>query len=246
MTRLVHAELVKLTRRRATIAWALLLTSGAVLVAFAVLAAQADGGPVGGLDRYRHLAVMLMQLGSVAAIMVGCAAGAGDRDAGILRDLVATGRARTSLFAVRIPAVLAIVMPLMIVSAALLGGLAIALAGSSPAPSTGLVLRGGAWLTLAGVFAALLGLGAATLGSNQGTAVGVLIAWQLVASPLLQSVDLLGDARWAIPLVALDRLEPAQGSSGHLMPVALAAGVLAAWGAIALGAGFRRLRTQDV
>jgi hypothetical protein len=47
---------------------------------------------------------VLTVLAGVTAILIGTTAGAADVGSGVFRDLVATGRSRTALFAARIPA----------------------------------------------------------------------------------------------------------------------------------------------
>jgi hypothetical protein len=46
---------------------------------------------------------LVTQLGSIAAILIGSTAGAGDVASGFFRTLVVTGRSRAALFAARIP-----------------------------------------------------------------------------------------------------------------------------------------------
>jgi hypothetical protein len=249
MIALIRADLVKLAHRRGTMAWVFVLTFGAVLLSVGVLEARYLGdhasGPAGGTDRYQHLLVMLVQLGSVAAIMVGSAAGAADRDSGVLRDLVATGQPRLRLFAARVPAVLAVVLPTAVGAALLLGVLSHVLAAGMPAPPATTVLEGAGWIALGTGFASLLALGFAALGVGHGTGVGVLIGFQLVASPLLLSVDFLGDARWAVPLGAINRLLPLDPGM-RAMPAELAVVVLMSWTGVALAAGARHLLRSDI
>ena len=49
--------------------------------------------------------------GAVAGVIVGATAGGADIEAGVFRDLAATGRSRTALFAARLPGAWAIVVP---------------------------------------------------------------------------------------------------------------------------------------
>ena len=57
--------------------------------------------PAGGIDNFTGSIELLTQIGVVAAILIGATAGAGDRGAGVFRELVVTGRSRLALFAAR-------------------------------------------------------------------------------------------------------------------------------------------------
>jgi hypothetical protein len=238
MSRLVFAELLKLRRRRTVLAWSAVVTVGLVI---AIYAWTTQGGQY-------HLSRSLQALtlvGGVAPIMIGCAAGAGDRGAGVFRDLVATGRSRWALFAARVPAVLVIVIPLALAASLLAGLLATALTGPDASPSPGTIAQGCAWVAADFAVTGLLALGLASLLGSQATAVGVVLAWHLVASPLLMQVKSLGDGRWLVPLSALDRLQPAWTPAFPTMPIALSVGVLLAWAAGALAVGAWRTATAD-
>ena len=106
--RLVRAEVLKLRKRRGLVAITACLTVGAALVTCGILAIlhwanPAHHGPAGGVVNLGHGLFVLGILGAVAATLVGATAGAGDLNAGIFRELVATGRSRRALFRARIP-----------------------------------------------------------------------------------------------------------------------------------------------
>ena len=72
--------------------------------------------PAGGYDIYSNLAAGVMYVfGFVIAATLGCTAGSVDLTEGMFRHLVVTGRSRLSLYLARIPAGLAIVLPLVAV-----------------------------------------------------------------------------------------------------------------------------------
>ena len=54
----------------------------------------------------------------VAGVIIGATAGGADIEAGVWRDLVATGRGRIALFAARVPGALALVLPILAVALA--------------------------------------------------------------------------------------------------------------------------------
>ena len=75
--------------------------------------------------------------------------------------------------------------------------------------------------------------------------IGAALAFQLGVSPLLAEIDALGDARHAIPQMAVARL----GDSGELAQqfgLVTAVAILLAWSGAALAAGAWRARTQEI
>jgi hypothetical protein len=71
-------------------------------------------GPAGGYQIYSNLAAGVMFIfGFIIAATLGCTAGSVDLTEGMFRHLVVTGRSRLSLYLARIPAGLAIVVPLV-------------------------------------------------------------------------------------------------------------------------------------
>jgi hypothetical protein len=82
------------------------------LVAHAV--APKSYGPAGGYDIFTNLVAGVMYVfGFIVAATLGCAAGSVDLTEGMFRHLVVTGRSRLALYFARIPAGLAIVVPLV-------------------------------------------------------------------------------------------------------------------------------------
>jgi hypothetical protein len=71
-------------------------------------------GPAGGEDIYNALAAgVLYTFGFIVAATLGCTAGSVDLTEGMFRHLVVTGRSRLALYLARIPAGLAIIIPLV-------------------------------------------------------------------------------------------------------------------------------------
>jgi hypothetical protein len=71
-------------------------------------------GPAGGYDIYTNLAAGVMYVfGFIVAAALGCTAGSIDLTEGMFRHLVVTGRSRLALYLARIPAGLAIVLPMV-------------------------------------------------------------------------------------------------------------------------------------
>ncbi len=77
------------------------------------LVAPATNGPAGAPDIFQQLANLTAEFGFLAAAVLGAAAGTTDLSEGVFRNLVITGRSRLALYLARIPAGLAIVIPLV-------------------------------------------------------------------------------------------------------------------------------------
>lgn len=255
--RLVSAEFLKVCKRRGLVAWAAILTVGAVVGAGAVLAVlhaedPAKYGPPGGLSNLANAAYILSSLGAVTAVLVGATMGAGDLQAGVFRDLVATGRSRLALFAARIPGGLALLWSLVAAAWVIAAIGSVLLAGSHPRPGLVVMAEGGAWVLLAATVAYLVALGLASLAGSRSTTVGILLAWQFAVTPLALAVSNLGALREGLLTAGLDRMIPAGLLSGARpdpvsagMPVTLAAAVIAAWALVPLAAGAWRTIRRD-
>ena len=77
-------------------------------------------GPAGGYDIYSNLSAGVMYIfGFIVAATLGCTAGSIDLTEGMFRHLVVTGRSRLALYLARIPAGLAIVLPIIAVGFAI-------------------------------------------------------------------------------------------------------------------------------
>src|SRR5262249_22819819 len=106
--RLIRAEILKLTTRRGLMVASLTLTMGATAAILTILAVWHATDPahhklIGGLAHFDDGMYSLTQLATIAAVLIGATAGAGDLAGGFFRQLVVTGRPRSSLFAARIP-----------------------------------------------------------------------------------------------------------------------------------------------
>ncbi|HWD50774.1 MAG TPA: hypothetical protein VG412_00130 [Acidimicrobiales bacterium] len=77
-------------------------------------------GPAGGYDIFTNLVAGVMYVfGFIVAATLGCTAGAVDLTEGMFRHLVVTGRSRLALYLARIPAGLAIIVPMVAVGFAI-------------------------------------------------------------------------------------------------------------------------------
>jgi ABC-type transport system involved in cytochrome c biogenesis permease component len=231
MTRLIRADLLKLRRRTGMMAVVAFFVFGAVAAYFGAGLFLDEGGD------FDTATGVLTLIASVAGAIIGATAGGADIESGVFRDLVATGRSRTALFFSRVPAAWIIT----------LGMLAIAVVVSAllSSPSLGSFLRGGAQVLTSGALTAAVCVGLAALTGKSGPVMGIALAFQLGIAPLLAQLDVLGDARWAIPAVAISRLDGAEGILASL-PLAGAIGIILAWAVAGLSGGLWKTRTQEI
>src|SRR5579863_4203913 len=195
------ADFLKLRKKRGTLIWALVLAVAPVLIYFVVTVIQhssdpAKYGPAGGTSNFADgLRVIALFFGPLAALLIGVEAGTGDAAAGVFRDLVVTGRSRVALFASRVPAALAMCFAVIGAAYALLLLGTFAFAGDLPTPDGALVFNGLGFALLSTGVLCVVAVGFASLTTSKPASIIALIAWQIVASPLLVSIDSLGSAR---------------------------------------------------
>jgi hypothetical protein len=249
----VRAEFLKLRKRRGLVLATLALGVLPMVIAYVVILAlhaanPAEYGPAGGLENFSGSMEVLSQLAVIAAILVGATVGAGDLGSGVFRELVVTGRSRLALFAVRAPAGLALVLPIVAAGFGITATASIVFAGSLAAPSAVLLLESAAWLALATALALVLALGISSTVSSRAITIGIALGWQLVLMPMLLQIGALGAARELLAGAATDRLEPAglfESDSAVSMSLAATVAVIAAWIVLPLALGAWRTCTRD-
>lgn len=249
---MIGAELLKLRRNRGLVAFSALFTVGCAITYFTIAAvlhmqSPATHGPAGGSAGFeRALVEAVGWTASVAAVLIGATAGSADIDAGVFRDLAATGRSRIALFSVRVAGALLVLIPLLAVTLGVCVAGSVIFAGGLPAVSAATVAQFGSWLAVSTVLAALLALGLATSIGSRTAAVGALVAWQMGLAVLLSHLDFLGQLRQGISVVATSSLLPHGAVEAAVTPtLGVAAAVIVGWVALALGAGAWRTATAD-
>jgi ABC-type transport system involved in multi-copper enzyme maturation permease subunit len=251
---MTSADFLKLRKKRGTVIWALVLAILPLLAFFIVRAVQHSSNavehpPAGGIDGFHDgLRIVALFFGPLAAILIGVEGGTGDAAAGVLRDLVATGRSRLALFGSRIPA--ALVLSWLIVGVAycvLLIG-TYALASGAPTPDAALALNGLAFSLLSTGVICTIAVGFSSLLASRPAALTALIGWQLVASPVLVNITSLGSSRELILSQAIVQFSPVHigdRSSAVSMSEATALIVIGVWTAAFVALGAWRMRTMD-
>jgi hypothetical protein len=241
---MVGAELLKLRKRRGLFWSTLVLVVAPVVVGYVVLTLQhavdpENAGAAGGVTNLRSTYEFLAQIGMVAAIMVGVTAGGGDVGAGVFRELVVTGRSRIALFGVRFPGGLLFLAPYVLAAAVIASVASVALPSSETEPGVMLMLEYAGWLGIALLTGFAIAVGVGSLLSGR-VAIGLLLAWQFILTPLLLGTGKLDPVLVA---AALRRIEP--GSTNVSVPSSVALLTIAVWTVIPLFAGAWRTARRD-
>jgi hypothetical protein len=160
-----------------------------------------------------------------------------------------TGRSRLVLFATRVPAALAACWLVTLAAYALVLIGTFAFAANLPTPGGALILNGLGFTLLATGVVCTIAVGFASLTTSKPAAITVLIAWQLVASPLIANISSLGRVRDGILSQAIAHFSPVHVAGGREATVVMgrptALIVLVAWLALFLALGAWRTRTMD-
>jgi hypothetical protein len=253
--RMTGADFLKLRRKRWLVALSLFLTLGILVIVYAVTVIQhasnpVEHGPAGGAKNFGDgMRVIALFFGPLIAILIGVEAGTGDASAGVFRDLVVTGRSRLALFAARVPAALGLCWAVSVTAFALLLVGSIVFASNLPTPTTALVLNSLAFTLLGTGALCVIAVGFASFTTSRPGAIVTLIAWQVVASPLIASIGSLGSIRRGILSQAIAHFSPVSAEGGHGAMVTMSQGtavlVLIVWLAAFLALGAWRTRTMD-
>jgi ABC-type transport system involved in multi-copper enzyme maturation permease subunit len=253
--RMASADFLKARKKLSTVIWALVLALAPIVIFYAVNAikhasnsSQEAAGGVGSFhDGLRLLGGLFF--GPLVAILVGVEVGTTDVSSGVFRDLVVTGRSRLALFASRIPAAVLLCWMVIVCGYGLVLVGTFVFAANLPTPSGSLMLDGLGFLLLATGALCAVAVGFASLVNSKPAAIIALIAWQVVASPLISNIESLGSARDFVLSQALAHFSPLAVADGHGAEVNMAGGtallVVVLWLVVFLGLGAYRTRTMD-
>ena len=241
--RLIGAEVLKIVRRRGLMVWSLLLTVGSVLIAEIVVvvlhAVNPDHhGPAGGATNLDHYVFLATGLGTIAAILIGATAGTQDVSNGVFRELVVTGRSRSTLFNVRVPGALAVFLPILGLGLGLAIGGSFLFAGDLPQASASLIAKYVEYAVAITAINVIIAVGLAAFTSSR-IVVGVLIAWNAIISHILLQISSLGSARKFIDVAAAEHFAPvtSDGAAVIAMTGVTAVLVLLGWTLVFTQAG---------
>ena len=209
-------------------------------------------GPAGGAHGFSNSLTLFAIAGSLAAVLIGATAGSQDTSSGVFRSLVATGQSRIRLALVRIPGALLLLLPMLALGYTLEVVAAFVLAGGSPAPAVSDILSGAGWLAIVGVLDLTVTLGIGALVQSRGTAIGVMLAWELAGSRVVERISAFGGWRSLVSTVATDRFLPGATDTVAIarvdtitVTVGAAVAVVLAWIVVATAVGVWRTAAQD-
>jgi ABC-type transport system involved in multi-copper enzyme maturation permease subunit len=249
---MIGAEILKVRRNRSVMAFALLLTVGVVVLFYGYDAMQhasdpVQNSPAGGLNGFRHgVEALGVFFGMLAAVLIGAEVGTADVSSGVFRDLVATGRSRLALFAVRLPAAAIVSLCLSAAAYALVLLATFVFAGGTATPGLGLILQSAGWIALANVVVAGVAVGVGSMSGSRALTLTAVIGWQAILTNLLVNVKSLGSVRDALLTPALQQLMPVEGDRlDVVMAVGIAVLVICAWLVIPQALGAWRTQARD-
>jgi ABC-type transport system involved in multi-copper enzyme maturation permease subunit len=248
---MLSAEILKLRRNRALMAFAFVLTVVVMMLVFGYPAAQhasdpTQNAPAGGVLGFsRAVRVLGLFFGALTAMLIGTEAGTADVSSGVFRDLVATGRSRLALFFVRAPAAIIVTLALSAVAFLITLAGTFLFADGLPTPSVSTIIQSAGWITLGNVIVASLAVGVGSLTGSRGVTLTAVIGWQTIATQILLNVTSLGSARDGLLTASLTQLMPVRGGLVIPMATGVALAVLAGWLVIPAAVGAWRTATQD-
>jgi ABC-type transport system involved in multi-copper enzyme maturation permease subunit len=254
---MINAEFLKLRTRRGLVVLSLVLCTLSVVLVNAIITIYhvvdpAKNGPAGGLQGFNNSLELFTIAGGLAAVLIGATAGAQDVSSGVFRSMVATGQSRIKLALVRIPGGLVLLLPMLGLGYAVEVIASFVLAGGTPPPDGSSLLIGAGWLLALAVLNYTVTLGLAALLRSRGTAIGVMIAWELAGSRVIERISVFGGWRQLVSSFALDRFLPGATDTVQLtrfdsitVTVGAATAVVIAWILVAVVLGTWRTATQD-
>ena len=251
---MVGAELLKLRKNRGVMAFSGVLSVGVVAIMFGYNAIEHASNPqahspAGGLFGFNHAVRFLgLFFGVLVASIIGTEAGTADTSNGVFRDLVATGRSRLALFAVRFPAGVLVTVTFTGAAFVLATILSFVFAGGTPTPDAGLIVRSALWILLCNATVVAVALGIGSIGGSRAVTLTGVIGWQFVATQLLTRVDSLGHVRDVLLTPAVGHLSPVpvgDAVAGVGMATGLAVLVTCCWLILPLIGGLWRTDVID-
>jgi hypothetical protein len=225
---LIGVKLLELRKRRTLMIVTTLFTVALPIIFYAIRAIYhvgdpAHSGSAGEPDALATIGTVMDEFGFIIATVLGATAATADLTDGMFRHLVITGRSRLALYLARIPAGLAILLPLAaagITVACLVTAFAhTPLTAGEVTPSAGAMARSGLWLELDLVIGFTVGFGLGSLMGQRTIPVILLIALEIIITPRLVGhplPHLLNGERLFVG-VAMAQLKPAALAGGTVI-----------------------------
>jgi hypothetical protein len=110
----------------------------------------------------------------------------------------------------------------------------------------GTLIAGTARVLAAGALSTAVAVGISAVVGSRGPVIGILLAFFLGISPLLQAIAFLGNTRQLVPEVAIDRIGDLSTPPGLHVALGTAIAVVLGWIAVSLAAGAWRTKTREI
>ncbi len=238
---MIAAEFRKLVARRGLFLSSLLIPAGltVLLVALSLILEATTDDYEGGRSFVEGAAAFNVFVLLVLSALIGATSGAWDVQNGTFRYMLMTGRSRLAVYLVRVPAVLAlivvIVIPAFLVTAA--GGLLLPLGTGEAATAEDYALA--LWTPVVqGWTYGLVAFGVGALLRSVGAAIAVALVLNLAGLQLLLLLGVLSDTLGDLTLPAVVNRVSSITDDG--LPLAAAGAALLVWVALFVGAGALR------
>jgi hypothetical protein len=224
---LIGAKLLELRKRRTTMVVTALFTVALPVIFYTIRAIfhvtdPAHAGPAGQPIAFIAICTFMDEFGFIIAATLGATIATADLTDGLFRHLVITGRSRVALYLARIPAGLAILLPLAAAGftvACLVTTFAHNPLAGEVVPSAGAMTRCGLWLQLDLIVGFTFGLGLGSLMGQRTIPVILIIVLQFILVPHLfaQALPHLINFQRLFVGVAMGQLKPAAITGGNLI-----------------------------
>lgn len=227
----IRAEMKKLTRRKGVMFFTLLGSVGIIVITFAILEAYHLADPIkytypGGVSGFNKIVIILSQVTIIPASILGTTAGSQDMESGVIRDLIVTGKSRTSIFLLRLVGASLVWIPPAVIAYLVGLGAVFGFGGTNPTPSLHLIVVGGIYCVGVSLVYVLTSTGLASLFGSRGPAIAVMIGWTFIIEAILLNVTALGPVREAFLTTAISGLSPVAGGARRLKGAGLSPSVL--------------------
>jgi len=248
------ATMYSLTHRRGLYIAAWSLSFGIIFIVALVLeilhiSVPVRFTPLGTINKFGALSSILAFLSSVAGVLLGTAAGVGDLGVGMLRNLVATGRSRASVFFTGLAVSVTIMLEILLTTLVLFGVASYFLGPSYRLLTFSVILRADLWIVLYVLVWTVISFGIANWFGSRSIAIGVILVSDLFIGGILSSFSSYPGWRQAFIGTTLRQIMPAvlnHGSAARIETGWQAAIVIILWLAATIFLGVRRALRREL
>jgi|GEM_PF-6343294 len=248
------ATMYSLTHRRGLYIAAWLLSFGIIFIIALVMEIlhitdPVRFSPLGTINKFGGLSSIMAFLSSVAGVLLGTAAGVGDLGVGMLRNLVATGRSRMSVFFTGLLVSLTAITGIMLTTLVLFGIASYFLGPNYRLLTFSVILRADLWIILYVLVWTVISFGIANWFGSRSIAIGVILVSDLFIGGILSSFSAYPGWRQAFIGTTLRQIMPAVLNHGSVTRIETgwqAAIVIILWLTITIFLGARQALRREL